>query len=167
MTQAILDQIRQLLTATGVTYDEAHHDAVRTAQEAADARGCPVEIGAKSIVMKTDDVFRLFVLSGASAMGSRLVRKHLGVRRTRFAIPAELAELTGGLEPGAVPPFGHPILPLELFVDPGLLEHDQLAFTPGVHTVSILMASSDWRKVAQPEVFRFARAPQVESGSVR
>jgi Ala-tRNA(Pro) deacylase len=99
-------------------------------------------------------------------MRSRLVRKHLGVRRTRFATPAELAELTGGLAPGAVPPFGRPILPFELFVDPGLLEHEQLAFTPGIHTVSILMASSNWMEVAQPEVFRFARAPEAESESV-
>jgi Ala-tRNA(Pro) deacylase len=157
MTRHIFDGIRDLLDSAGVAYDEAHHQAVRTAQEAADARGCSVEIGAKSIVMKTDDVFRLFVLSGASALRSRLVRKHLGVRRTRFATPEELVELTNGVEPGAVPPFGRPILPFEVFVDPGLLEHEQVAFTPGVHTVSILMRSDDWLRIAQPEVFRFAR----------
>jgi Ala-tRNA(Pro) deacylase len=157
MTQHILEGIRTLLNEAGASFDEAHHLPVRTAQEAADARGRSVAIGAKSIVMKTDTDFRLFVLSGASALRSRLVRKHLGVRRTRFATPEELARLTGGVEPGAVPPFGRPILPLELFVDPGLLGHEEIAFTPGVQTVSIMMQSADWARIAKPEIFRFAR----------
>lgn len=157
MNRTVLDQIRVLLEAEGVAYDETEHEPVHTAEEAARARGCPVGIGAKSIVLKTDSLFRLFVLSGAATLRSRLVRKQLGVRRTRFATPRELFDLTGGIEPGAVPPFGPPVLPFELFVDPGLLEHRQIAFTPGVHTVSILMSSADWLRIAQPEVFRFSR----------
>ncbi len=163
MAQQVLDAIRTLLDRAGAAYEEVHHQAVRTAEEAAQARGCAVEIGAKSIVMKTDDVFRLFVLSGAAALRSRLVRKHLRVHRTRFATPEELVELTGGVEPGAVPPFGYPILPLEIFVDPGLLAHPQIAFTPGVHTTSILMRSEDWLRIAAPEVFDFTRPGQGAS----
>lgn len=156
MSPEIVDRIRHLLDSAGVPYEEAEHAHVRTAQEAARARGCPVEIGAKSIVLKTDDAFRLFVLSGASPLRSRLIRRHLGVRRTRFATPEELEQLTGVL-PGAVPPFGRPILPLDLYVDPGLLEHDRIAFTPGVHTSSIIMPSADYLRLAEPEIFRFSR----------
>ena len=39
----------------------------------------------------------------------------------RFADAAELLELTG-LVPGSVPPFGPPVLPLELWADPALCE---------------------------------------------
>ena len=158
MGQQTLLAIRDLLDTAAVDYDEARHEPVRTAEEAAAARGCPVEIGAKSIVLKTDDLFRLFVLSGGAALRSRLIRKHLGVRRTRFASAEELEALTG-LRPGAVPPFGRPILPLELYVDPGLLVHGQIAFTPGVHTVSIIMSSADYRRLAKPEIFPFSRSP--------
>ncbi len=156
MGETVLRSIRQLLDSGEVPYDETEHEAVRTAEEAAAARDCPVEMGAKSIVLKTDDVFRLFVLSGAAALRSSAIRRRLGVRRTRFATAPELFELTG-LEPGAVPPFGRPILPLELYVDPGLLEHERIAFTPGVHTVSIIMASKDYRRLAAPEIFLFRR----------
>ena len=142
MSQRIHHAIRELLVAGGARFDELEHEAVRTAEQAAAARGCPLEIGAKSIVMKTDAVFRLFVMSGAAAMRSRLIRKRLKVSRTRFASPRELVELTT-IEPGAVPPFGEPILPLELYADPGLLEHQRIAFTPGVHTASIIMRSTD------------------------
>ena len=90
MSPEVVNRIRDLLDFAGVAYEEAEHPPVRTAEEAARARGCPVEIGAKSIVLKTDEAFRLFVLSGASPLRSRLIRKHLGVRRTRFATPAEL-----------------------------------------------------------------------------
>ena len=155
----MLQIIRDLLDGSHLRYDETAHRAVRTADEAARARHCPVEIGAKSIVLKTDDVFRLFVLSGADELHSRLIRKRLGVRRTRFATTEELERLTG-LEPGAVPPFGPPVLPLELYVDPGLLAHERIAFTPGVHTVSILMCSADYRRLARPEVFAFSRESQ-------
>ena len=158
MLPSLLETIRGLLDEAGVDYDQAEHASVRTAQEAAAARGCPVEIGAKSIVLKTDDEFRLFVLSGAAALRSNLIRKHLGVRRTRFATPGELEGLTGVL-PGAVPPFGKPILPLTLYVDPGLLEHDRIAFTPGVHTISIIMPTDDYQRLARPEVFAFSRDP--------
>lgn len=156
MSQLVYRAIRELLFANDVRFDELEHEAVHTAEEAATARGCPVEIGAKSIVLKTDDVFRLFVMSGAALMRSRLIRKRLEVSRTRFASAGELVELTT-IEPGAVPPFGEPILPLEIFADPGLLAHDQIAFTPGVHTVSIIMRSDDWVRVARPEVFEFVR----------
>lgn len=161
MSEQIHRAIRQLLVDNHIAFDEVHHRAVRTAEEAAAARGCPVEMGAKSIVLKTDDIFRLFVMSGAAPMRSRLIRKHLGVSRTRFASPEELVHLTG-IEPGAVPPFGEPILQLELYVDPGLLEHPRIAFTPGVHTASILMPSERYVQVARPEVFSFTGAPSED-----
>lgn len=156
MSERVLEAIRELLAAEGVDWEELEHPPVSSVEEAAAARGLPEEMGAKSLVMKTDDVFRLFVLSGALAMRSRLVRKRLGVRRTRFATAAELFELTG-VRPGAVPPFGRPVLPLELYADPALLDNERIAFTPGVRNRSILLAAADWRRVARPEVFRFGR----------
>lgn len=155
MSQHIYLSIQRLLKSHGVDYELTHHEAVRTSQEAAAVRGLSLEIGAKSIVLKTDDDFRLFVMSAAASMRSRLIRKQLGVRRTRFASAEELLDRTG-LEPGAVPPFGAPILPLELYLDPGLLVHERIAFTPGIRTASILLLTEDYLAIARPEVFRFA-----------
>lgn len=152
---AVREKIHRLLSTAGVAWEEKEHAPARTAEEAAAARGCPIEIGAKSIVLKTDDAFRLFVLSGAAMLRSRLIRSHLGVRRTRFATATELHELTG-LEPGAVPPFGAPVLPLELYVDSGLLLGPRVAFTPGVRTASIIMDTGDYLEAARPQIFSFA-----------
>ena len=162
MSHPVHQAIRQLLVANRVSFEEIAHRPVFTAREAAEARGCPTEIGAKSIVLKTDDVFRLFVLSGASSLRSRLIRKQLGVRRTRFATAEELLRIAG-VEPGAVPPFGEPVLPLEIYADPGLLRHERIAFTPGVHTASIMMRSQDWKVIARPTVFPLVSSESHEA----
>ena len=92
-------------------------------------------------------------------MGDRVRRDEKGSQGREGSLACRhgdsLARSTS--EPGAVPPFGRPILPLDLFVDPDLLEHERIAFTPGVHTVSIIVASDDYRRLAGPEVFSFRR----------
>ena len=55
-----------------------------------------------------------------------------------------------------MPPFGEPVLPLPLHVDPRLLDNERIAFTAGRRDLSILLAPSDYLAVARPEVFRFA-----------
>ena len=155
-TSSVLEAIRDLLRTSSVAWEEIAHEPVGTSEEAAAARGCPLRMGAKSIVFKTDDRFGLFVLSAAVELRSRSVRRHLMVRRTRFATPAELMELAG-VPPGAVPPFGEPILALPLFVDPSLLENERIAFTAGVRDRSIVLGLDDYLRVARPELFTFSR----------
>src|SRR3954451_11841425 len=60
MSDQILAAIRELLA--GVPFREIHHEPTRTSEESANARGEPLQIGGKAILLKTDDVFRLFVL---------------------------------------------------------------------------------------------------------
>lgn len=153
---SVFEAIRDLLGAHAVAWEELAHEPVRTSEEAARARGLPLRMGAKSIVFKAGERFGLFVLSAAAGLRSREVRRHLQVQRTRFATARELAGLTG-LERGAVPPFGEPILPLPLFVDPALLVNERIAFTPGRRDRSIVMAADDYLRVARPEVFSFSR----------
>ena len=148
-------RILELLEGAGATWSEIEHPAVRTAAEAARARALPSVLGAKSILLKTDDRFRLFALPGPARLRSRGLRRELGVRRTRFATPEELERLTG-LEPGAVPPFGEPVLPFELAADPSLAGAERIAFTPGIRTASLVVETADWRRIARPRVFPFA-----------
>ena len=46
-------------------------------------------IGGKALLLKVGDDFRLFVLSAALKLDSAALRKHLGVRTSRFAIRAD------------------------------------------------------------------------------
>jgi len=157
MSQNTLEQIRSYLNAAGVAFREVEHEPTRTSEESATARGEELGVGAKALLLRTDDVFRLFVLPADRKLDSAAIRRQLGARRTRFATVEELRELVG-LVPGAVPPFGRPILPFELYADEALgAKTDKVAFNAGSLTHSIIMAASDWAAVARPIRFRFAK----------
>lgn len=144
-----------MLDEAKVAYRHVHHEAVSTSEQAARVRSEPLSIGGKALVIKIGDRFRLFVLSAALRLDSVAVRKRFGSRRIRFASALELEELTG-LVPGSVPPFGEPILPLPLCVDPSVLSNERIAFNAGSLTDSLIMQTVDYRALAGGEVFHFA-----------
>jgi Ala-tRNA(Pro) deacylase len=152
----VLGSIITYLNEHGIPFRHDEHEETRTSADSARVRGEPLEIGAKAIVMKVDERFCLFVMSAALRVDSKSIRRQLGASRTRFATPEELYELTG-LVPGAVPPFGRPILDLPLYVDPSVFENDRMAFNAGSLTHSVIMRTADYRRLVDPEVFELAR----------
>lgn len=151
-----LDRIQELLTAHSIPFRALHHQATRTSEASAAVRGEPLAVGAKAIVMKTGDGFALFVISAARQIDGRKIRGFLRVKKTRFATPDELRELTG-LTPGAVPPFGRPILALDLYVDTSVRANDRVAFNAGSLTDSIILAADDYFGLIDATIFDFAR----------
>jgi len=151
----VLESIRLFLAESGVPFRELHHEPTFTSEDSARVRGEDIRIGAKALLIKVGDDFRLFVLSAARRVDSLAIRAHFGVRKTRFATSEELAERTG-LVPGSVPPFGEPVLPFPLCVDPSVFENERMAFNAGSLTDSIFMTTADYRRAVQPEVFPFA-----------
>jgi prolyl-tRNA editing enzyme YbaK/EbsC (Cys-tRNA(Pro) deacylase) len=154
-----LDLIRQHLRGLAIDFREVHHAPTFTSEESAKARGEDLRIGGKALLMKTGDVFRLFVLSASLKADSAAIREKFGVKKTRFATPAELLELTG-LVPGSVPPFGPPILPFELYADTSVTANEKIAFNAGSLEDSIILRVDDWLRAACPEVFPFAAPPE-------
>ena len=153
----VLESIRAMLTGAGVGFRELHHPPTRTSEESAQARGEPLEIGGKALLMKVGNDYALFVISAARRIESGAIRKHLGTRKMRFATADELKERTGLLS-GDVPPFGEPILPFPLYADESVFENDRIAFNAGSLTDSIIMQVADWERLARPQRFRFTRA---------
>jgi Ala-tRNA(Pro) deacylase len=147
MSERVLEAVRDFLRSSGAAFVEKQHEPTFTSEESARARGESLSIGAKALVIKSDQVYRLFVLPADRKADSQAIRRHLSAKKTRFATAEELAELTG-LVPGSVPPFGPPVLPLELFADPALTDNEKIAFNAGSLTTSIIMASADYRRVA-------------------
>jgi prolyl-tRNA editing enzyme YbaK/EbsC (Cys-tRNA(Pro) deacylase) len=154
-TPPVLEKIRRFLADHEVPFRELHHEPTYTSEDSARVRGEDIRIGAKALLLKVGDDFRLFVLSAALRVDSLAIRAHFGVRKTRFASAEELAELTG-LVPGSVPPFGEPILPFELYVDSSVFENSRMAFNAGSLTDSIFLNTQDYRRAIQPLIFPFA-----------
>lgn len=156
--QRTLQAIRNLLTSRDVRFREVHHQPTYTSEQSAAARGEDIAIGGKAMVIKVDETFHLFVLSAARSVDSGAIRKRLTARRSRFATPEELLQRTG-LVPGSVPPFGRPILELDLYADEAMLQNDRIAFNAGSLTDSIIMGIKDYLGIAQPAVFAFSQPP--------
>jgi prolyl-tRNA editing enzyme YbaK/EbsC (Cys-tRNA(Pro) deacylase) len=150
------DSIRAFLEELAIPFREIHHAPTYTSEESAQARGESIRIGGKALLLKTDEIYRLVVLSASLRLDSAAIREHFGTRRMRFASTEELMELTG-LVPGSIPPFGQPILPFELFVDKSILENQWIAFNAGSVRDSIVMTVEDYLKAARPTVFRFSK----------
>lgn len=154
-TTTVYEEIKKLLASHRVEFREVHHEPTRTSAESAKARGEDLAIGGKAILMKVGEEFRLFVLSAAKKVDSQRIKERFGEKKLRFAAPEELKDLTG-LVPGAVPPFGKPITPFDLYVDVSIIANEKIAFNAGSLTDSIIMGCKDYLTVASPEVFEFA-----------
>lgn len=157
MTLDVTQRIIALLEHAGIAYRRVEHGPTRTSEESAAARGEPLENGAKALLIKVDDDFRLFVLCADRQLDSAALKRLLNAKKTRFATPDELMEQTG-LVPGSVPPFGEPILPYALYADEEVgLRTDRVAFNAGSLTTSLILAATDWERIAQPRRLSFAK----------
>ena len=145
----VLEAILSLLSGCDLTH--YHHDEALNAEQAAAARGTPLSMGGKSLLMKLDGIgMAVVAIPGDARLSGALLRRGLGVARYRFARPEELAA-TLGLPPGAVPPFGRPVFPLPLFVDARLAAGPQLVFALGSRRRSARVATADYLARAQPD----------------
>ena len=153
---SVLTSIRDWLKSEGVSFREVHHGPTYTSQESAQARGEDMRIGGKSLLMKGDGSYALYVLPADRRVDSNAIRTERHFRKLRFATREELHELTG-LVPGCVPPFGRPILPFDLHVDTQITMNDRIAFNAGSLTDSIVMQVADYLALAKPlSIFRFS-----------
>ena len=144
------------LQAEDIEFDLIEHAPTATALQSAEVRGTPIEIGAKTLLMRTQAGLGLFVLSAAQQADNALVRRQFKSRYCRFARLAELYDETG-LIPGSVPPFGRPILPFNLYADPSILGQSQIAFNAGLRARSIIMSCATWQRLSQPQIFAFSK----------
>lgn len=149
-------RIEELLHQRGISYEKFEHEAVRTSEEAAAIRpGYTLSQGAKALIIrvkgKLGKSFAMVVVPGDSKFNSAKVKEALGASDIRFATPEEVGEITGGVLPGGVPPFGI-LWNLLVLVDVGLSANDTIIFNAGDRSVSIALRFSDYREVVAPMV---------------
>jgi len=99
-------------------------DGTRTAVEAAAAIGVAVGQIVKSLVFAVDDDIVMALVSGANQLDEqRLAAAAGGTKCSR--VDADAVRAATGFPIGGVAPFGH-ATPLRIFVDPDLLEYDEV-----------------------------------------
>lgn len=104
---------------------------VRSAEEAATARGIELSALVKTLVIRVEDGrYALVLIPGDRGLDYPKLRAHLGVRRLTMPDPEE-AKAATGYERGTITPFGagnHRVL-----IDQRLLDHDEISLGSGAH----------------------------------
>lgn len=151
----VLERLTNYLRESNVEFRTVEHEATTTSEESAKARGEPLEVGAKALLLKVDNRFLIAVLPASAKLDSAALRTHLPCKSIRFATQEELLERTG-LAPGSLPPFGKPIFDLQLIADPSVGSHEsRVAFNAGSLTTSVIMSRESWLATANPEFISF------------
>ena len=157
MVKPILDAIHAHLKNLNIPFKELHHEPTPTSEDSARVRNESISSGGKALVLKVGTEFKLCVIRGNERIDAKKIKEHFIVKKVRFATKDELLELTG-LIPGSVPPFGKPILPLDLYVEKGITLNKKIAFNAGSVTDSIIMKVEDYLKAANPVgIFEFRK----------
>jgi Ala-tRNA(Pro) deacylase len=148
MSQKEVDNVKRLFDSLGIAYEAIEHEPVRTSEDAARARGCPMEDGVKAMVLDCRRGERQFYavadISANKKMDMKKLREILKADETHFC-PLEKVESVTGCAPGGVPPLGHtPKLPV--LVDKSVFKRENSEFNAGLNTVSIRLATRDLKK---------------------
>ena len=148
---AVVDTLFSFFKNNGVPYSSYTHKEVKTSEEAASARpGYSIEQGVKALIVTLRKDRRKshaqIVVPGHKKFSSRKVRHALGADSVSFCTESEMREITGGVEPGGVPPFGN-LFSLPVYVDEGVFSNDTIIFNCGDRRVSAAITSADYKKL--------------------
>jgi prolyl-tRNA editing enzyme YbaK/EbsC (Cys-tRNA(Pro) deacylase) len=123
-------------------------EGTKTAEDAANAIGCPVSAIVKSLVFVVGDEPVVALVPGDLRLDTSKLSAAGGGGEVRRAALDEVRESTG-YAAGGTPPFGH-AQPLRVFADPELKRNDPVWAAAGTPTTVFPISISDLDRLASP-----------------
>ncbi len=152
----LTEKIKRLLVENSISFKEVDHEPSPDCITSAQNRNEDLKIGGKSLLLKAKDGFKIFVLSAAKEADSKKIRSILNSQKLRFATKDELLDLAGVVK-GALPPFGPPVLPFDLYLDRSILQNEKIAFNAGILTKSFIISVKDYLRLVKPQICDFSK----------
>jgi prolyl-tRNA editing enzyme YbaK/EbsC (Cys-tRNA(Pro) deacylase) len=121
-------------------------EGTRTAQDAANAIGCPVGAIVKSLIFTVDDEVVLALVSGANQLDEHRLAAAAGGRACRRATADQVRAATGFVI-GGVPPMGL-VTRVREFLDEDLLDHPVVWAAAGTPHDVFAIAPADLAQVS-------------------
>lgn len=156
----VTEKISNLLRERNVWFETFEHEPVRTSEEAAAVRPeYTISQGSKALIVRVKKdgkkSFAMVVVPGDKKFDAKKLRSAFGLQDLRFATEAEVGEITGGVLPGGVPPFGN-IFGLTVYADNAVFQNDRIIFNAGDRAFSIGMYAKDYDAIVTPQRGDFA-----------
>jgi Ala-tRNA(Pro) deacylase len=143
------ERIMNLIQKQGCPVEVVEHEPVYTNPVMAEVLGVPESQTVKSLVVKTrEGQLAVVVMPGDGRIDWKRTAKAIGTKKVSMAKPEMVAEKVG-CEVGCVPPFGHQES-MPVIMDPGLKDHSQVYFNPGVHHKSCRIQTRDLIELCKP-----------------
>jgi Ala-tRNA(Pro) deacylase len=124
------------LRRRGIHHEIAPHGEAETTATEARRLGIPASEVLKVVVLRTGDGFEMAIIPASTRLDMHLVCEAVG-GPVRLASEAEIAGAFPDFELGAIPPIPG-LLGIRAWVDPAVLEHDNVAFADGKRTESMI-----------------------------
>ncbi|MFM7745434.1 MAG: YbaK/EbsC family protein [Actinomycetota bacterium] len=140
-------KVRAAAEAAGLTIEVRRFpEGTKTAQDAADAIGVKLGQIVKSLIFGVDGEIVLALVSGSNQLDEKkLALAAGGLKCAR--VDADIVRQSTGFAIGGVPPFGH-ATQLRVFVDPDLLQYDEVWAAAGTWNDNFGAAPADIVRVA-------------------
>jgi Ala-tRNA(Pro) deacylase len=150
-----LSKLREFLDSYDIKYVVISHSVAYTAQGIAALAHIPGKELAKTIIVKLDGELAMAVLPASHLIDTAALASACGCRKAELATEAEFKDRFPDCEVGAMPPFGH-LYGMKVFAEESLSRDQEIAFNAGSHRELIRMSWSDYERLVQPRVLRFA-----------
>ena len=152
------ERVVRAAAAAGLRIEvESFPEGTRTAEEAAQAIGCPVGAIVKSLVLDSDRGQVVVLTSGRNRLDFGKVAAALGVERVGRA-DAERAREATGYPIGGTAPFGHPER-LPMLFDQDLLAYQTVWAAAGTPKTVFAASPEELAEAAGAEVAEVAEGP--------
>ncbi len=148
-------RVKELLDREGIEYRTIRHAPAFTAMEEAAASHIPGAAWAKTVVFFDHDRPGLAVLPATYHVNQERLARLSQADSARLATEEETVRLFPECEAGAMPPFGL-LWDVPVYADESITAVDRVAFHAGSHAEAVEMATSDFIRLADPEVGDFA-----------
>ncbi len=143
------ERIMSMIQDNSCQVEVVEHEPVYTNPVMAEVLGVAESETVKSLVVKTKEgQLAVVVLPGDGRIDWKRTARAIGTKKVSMARPEEVSE-TVGCEVGCVPPFGHQ-QGMPVIMDPGLKDHSQVYFNPGVHHKSCRIQTRDLIELCSP-----------------
>jgi Cys-tRNA(Pro) deacylase len=140
-------RVTEAANAAGLTIEVRQFpEGTKTAQDAADAIGVTVGQIVKSLVFGVDDEIVMALVSGSNQLDEKKLAAAAGGAKCK-RVDADAVRAATGYAIGGVPPFGHSTQ-LRVFVDPDLLQYDEVWAAAGTWNDNFGAAPADIVRVA-------------------
>lgn len=149
-------KLREFLDRHGVKYMLIIHSKAYTAQEIAQLAHIPGRQLAKTVIVKCDGKMAMAVLPSLQRVNLERLKELSGAHTVEMAEEIDFKDKFPECEVGAMPPFGN-LFGMEVFVEPALVEDEEIVFNAGSHTELMRLRYRDFARLVKPKVLEFAQ----------